>query len=351
MYFNSNNNNNNNNEMNRPTIASSSHVNRHLNNSNNNISTNNRGENLDANDDFDSDQLDEDESLSWTSTDNPEAMNVPSNGNSRNNNNSNNTNNHGLGVNQNGGSGGGECGGTGPSSIANWRDWRSNNFFKSNCSIQSNNTHPFLPFNQPQDSSLENKLSGSKKKSVDTLVNLCAKYIAESIPFESVESYPEPVPEELQLKITFFSFPDNIDNIRLYSCLANGNVDEYLRGELLYQNKSVRKIIQIGFHLSAQVMVINNNNPQPASGLSSFNVGVLCDRTRIVSCTCTCTTKQMPLTWCSHIVAVCLHRILEPYNVEYRTPVSESLSKLNRDQLQKFAQYLISELPQQVLSK
>lgn len=33
-----------------------------------------------------------------------------------------------------------------------------------------------------------------------------------------------------------------------------------------------------------------------------------------------------------------------------RAPVSESLSRLQRDQLQKFAQYLISELPQQVMS-
>lgn len=32
-----------------------------------------------------------------------------------------------------------------------------------------------------------------------------------------------------------------------------------------------------------------------------------------------------------------------------RAPVSESLSRLERDQLQKFAQYLISELPQQIL--
>lgn len=44
---------------------------------------------------------------------------------------------------------------------------------------------------------------------------------------------------------------------------------------------------------------------------------------------------------CAHMQAsaVCL-----------RAPVSESLSRLQRDQLQKFAQYLISELPQQVTS-
>jgi hypothetical protein len=35
--------------------------------------------------------------------------------------------------------------------------------------------------------------------------------------------------------------------------------------------------------------------------------------------------------------------------VTLRAPVSESLSRLQRDQLQKFAQYLISELPQQIL--
>ena len=32
-----------------------------------------------------------------------------------------------------------------------------------------------------------------------------------------------------------------------------------------------------------------------------------------------------------------------------RAPVSESLSRLQRDQLQKFAQYLINDIPQQIL--
>lgn len=40
---------------------------------------------------------------------------------------------------------------------------------------------------------------------------------------------------------------------------------------------------------------------------------------------------------------------LQPSQVKLRAPVSESLSRLQRDQLQKFAQYLISELPQQIL--
>ena len=39
----------------------------------------------------------------------------------------------------------------------------------------------------------------------------------------------------------------------------------------------------------------------------------------------------------------------QPHSVKLRAPVSESLSRLERDQLQKFAQYLIAELPQQIL--
>lgn len=39
----------------------------------------------------------------------------------------------------------------------------------------------------------------------------------------------------------------------------------------------------------------------------------------------------------------------QPDQVCLRAPVSESLSRLGRDDLQKFAQYLINELPQQIL--
>jgi len=145
--------------------------------------------------------------------------------------------------------------------------------------------------------------------------------------------------------------------------------------------------MQIGFHLSAQVVISsplgingtantnnsNNNNNNNAANSSLFlqnnykninnmtmtglgngasslfaSVAIVCDRKRIISCHCTCSKQSIP--WCSHIVAVCLFRILEADSVEYRAPVSESLSKLHRDQLQKFAQYLISELPQQVMT-
>lgn len=78
-----------------------------------------------------------------------------------------------------------------------------------------------------------------------------------------------------------------------------------------------------------------------------FSVAVTFDRGHITSCNCTCSQSA---TWCAHIIALCLFRIYHPDQVCLRAPVSEYLSRLRRDQLQKFAQYLISELPQQVMA-
>ncbi|XP_042239030.1 zinc finger SWIM domain-containing protein 8 homolog isoform X2 [Homarus americanus] len=175
---------------------------------------------------------------------------------------------------------------------------------------------------------------------VHSLTEMCARTVAAHIPFEVVEQMMPPVPEQLQLLIAFWSFPENEEDIRLYSCLANGNADEFLRGDNHYKHKSVHDPLQIGFHLSATVVVSSSGTK------GQFNVAVTFDRGRITTCNCTCSANA---SWCSHVVAVCLHRIHQPSQVKLRAPVSESLSRLQRDQLQKFAQYLISELPQQIL--
>ncbi|CAG4993686.1 unnamed protein product [Parnassius apollo] len=177
-----------------------------------------------------------------------------------------------------------------------------------------------------------------QEKTVSTLSELSAKCVACHIPFELVEHVYPPVPEQLQLQIAFWSFPDSEDDIRLYSCLANGSADEFQRGEHLFRDRAVKDVLQIGFHLSATVTL---SMPR-----AQYNVAVTFDRQRISSCNCTCSSSAH---WCSHIVAVCLYRIHLPTQVCLRAPVSESLQRLRRDQLQKFAQYLISELPRQVL--
>ncbi|XP_054168196.1 zinc finger SWIM domain-containing protein 8-like [Oppia nitens] len=220
-----------------------------------------------------------------------------------------------------------------PESVCNnWRGWK-----------KSYNTP--IGFNV-NNNSANNQLNGNKRKdeSLLSLVELSAQAVACHIPFEVVEHVYPPVPEQLQLRIAFWSFPENEEDIRLYSCLANGSADEFQRGENLLKAKAVKELLQIGFHLSATV------TPPPSLGISkgSYNVAVTFDRRRITSCNCTCPGPG-PVSWCSHVVSVCLFRIHQPTQVCLRAPVSESLSRLHRDQLQKFAQYLISELPQQIL--
>uniref|UniRef100_H3CH72 Zinc finger, SWIM-type containing 8 n=1 Tax=Tetraodon nigroviridis TaxID=99883 RepID=H3CH72_TETNG len=173
------------------------------------------------------------------------------------------------------------------------------------------------------------------------LVELSAKQVAFHIPFEVVEKVYPPVPEQLQLRIAYWSFPENEEDIRLYSCLANGSPDEFQRGEQLYRIRAVKDPLQIGFHLSATVV-----SNQAGQSKGAYNVAVMFDRCRITSCSCTCGAGAK---WCAHVVALCLFRIHNASAVCLRAPVSESLSRLQRDQLQKFAQYLISELPQQIL--
>lgn len=78
------------------------------------------------------------------------------------------------------------------------------------------------------------------------LVELTARCVAAHIPFELVEHVYPPVPEQLQLRIAFWSFPDNEEDIRLYSCLANGSADEFLRGEHWFKTRTVKEPLQIG---------------------------------------------------------------------------------------------------------
>lgn len=43
-------------------------------------------------------------------------------------------------------------------------------------------------------------------------------------------------------------------------------------------------------------------------------------------------------------MAAAIFRILEPQNVQFRPPITESLCKLDKEQLKKFALHLIAEL-------
>lgn len=57
-------------------------------------------------------------------------------------------------------------------------------------------------------------LWSSSDGQVIPLVELSAKQVAFHIPFEVVEKVYPPVPEQLQLRIAFWSFPENEEDIR-----------------------------------------------------------------------------------------------------------------------------------------
>jgi len=94
----------------------------------------------------------------------------------------------------------------------------------------------------------------------------------------------------------------------LYTCVANGSTDEFVKAEALQQAKAVQNMLQIGFHLSAQVYEINSVTNTTKITTQYYHVSIIFDRKKITSCHCTCNNSS---SWCSHIVAVCLCRIAQ----------------------------------------
>ena len=63
-------------------------------------------------------------------------------------------------------------------------------------------------------------------------------------------------------------------------------------------------------------------------------------RCKVTSVTCSCGSRD--IFWCPHAVALVVYRIRNSDKVPVRVPISETLQQMNREQLQKFVQYLIS---------
>ncbi|KAF2978028.1 hypothetical protein EK904_011542 [Melospiza melodia maxima] len=99
----------------------------------------------------------------------------------------------------------------------------------------------------------------------------------------------------------------------------------------------------MGFHLSGTVT-------EPATATEpemTYKVAISFDRCKITSVTCGCGNKD--IFYCAHVVALSLYRIRKPDQVKLRLPISETLFQMNRDQLQKFVQYLITAHHTEVL--
>uniref|UniRef100_A0A665WV15 Zinc finger SWIM domain-containing protein 6-like n=1 Tax=Echeneis naucrates TaxID=173247 RepID=A0A665WV15_ECHNA len=175
--------------------------------------------------------------------------------------------------------------------------------------------------------------------SPESLLDIAARKVAEKWPFQRVEERFERIPEPVQRRIVYWSFPRSEREICMYSSSPDSGDDTRLpfrRGIGLLESGCVDNVLQVGFHLSGTVR-------EPATSSEPelvCNVSVSFDRCKITAVTCSCGNKD--IFYCAHVVALSLYRVRKPEQVKLRLPISETLFQMNRDQLQKFVQYLIT---------
>ncbi|XP_019724913.1 zinc finger SWIM domain-containing protein 5 isoform X1 [Hippocampus comes] len=232
-------------------------------------------------------------------------------------------------------------------------------------------------------------LTSSRHRSPESLLDCAAKAVAEKWAFERVEERFERIPEPVQRRIVYWSFPRNEKEICMYSsfqcrvageegpstapngaagagsgspttaggggtvtgtttvgtsgAVGTGDALPFRRGIRLLETGCVENVLQVGFHLSGTVT-------EPATSSEpevTHKVAISFDRCKITSVTCGCGNRD--IFYCAHVVALSLYRIRKPELVKLRLPISETLFQMNRDQLQKLVQYLITAHHTEVL--
>uniref|UniRef100_A0A667X2C0 Zinc finger, SWIM-type containing 5 n=1 Tax=Myripristis murdjan TaxID=586833 RepID=A0A667X2C0_9TELE len=162
--------------------------------------------------------------------------------------------------------------------------------------------------------------SSSRYRSPESLLDCAAKAVAEKWAFERVEERFERIPEPVQRRIVYWSFPRNEKEICMYSSFQLGTGD--------------------GFGTVTEPAT--SSEPEV-----THKVAISFDRCKITSVTCGCGNRD--IFYCAHVVALSLYRIRKPEQVKLRLPISETLFQMNRDQLQKLVQYLITAHHTEVL--
>jgi hypothetical protein len=91
------------------------------------------------------------------------------------------------------------------------------------------------------------------KKNPETLLDLCARQVAATIPFQRIEERYNRIPEPVQERVVFWSFPRNEREICMYSSMSRipASEDEYrtspfYRGIQLLEHGCVRNVLQVG---------------------------------------------------------------------------------------------------------
>ena len=111
----------------------------------------------------------------------------------------------------------------------------------------------------PENGSKNGRLDSAKRKentptrNPESLLDISAKVVALNIPFQQVEERFSRIPEPVQMKIVFWSFPRNEKDICMYSSLHYSTVSEseyqklpFQRGMRLLENNAVDNVLQVG---------------------------------------------------------------------------------------------------------
>ncbi|ODM94482.1 Zinc finger SWIM domain-containing protein 4 [Orchesella cincta] len=177
-----------------------------------------------------------------------------------------------------------------------------------------------------------------------SLVDLTSIIVSLHYPFQLIEDrYKNIIPEPVQKSIIYHSFPKHESDVRVYASQ-----------EFNDQRYGVDQVVQIGFHLSgvvfengsASVVKKRSKSKNEEEDNTHFRVSLTFDRGKITSVSCNCENEHSLIFWCDHVIALALHRIRNSVNGKdfvLRVPISETLLQLNRSQLQKLVQYLISD--------
>lgn len=96
-------------------------------------------------------------------------------------------------------------------------------------------------------------LSRFETHTPETLLDICAKVVAFYVPFQRIEERYERIPEPVQRRIIYWSFPRNEHDICMYSSLSNectGCGDHqklpFYKGLRLYESGCVDNVLQVG---------------------------------------------------------------------------------------------------------
>ena len=108
----------------------------------------------------------------------------------------------------------------------------------------------------------------------ESLLDISAKVVALNIPFQQVEERFSRIPEPVQMRIVFWSFPRNEKDICMYSSLHHSTVSEseyqklpFQRGVRLLDNNAVDHVLQVGrlnhfkIHFLERMLFILFDNP------------------------------------------------------------------------------------------